>query len=223
MTFTDWAMKHCQTFGLLDEREVAMVLSWREPLCEIGGYTLTELFDATAQMAARTAPKFRSDHLRMIQERIMNVRLAIAAKESQERLEDASREDRGVCAACFSSGFMFVPHPAAILNGVWIRPWYEMAVLCRCALGRHISMNEVTADSRAMAEADEKRKPRPKARARQTIEAYERINPLWEGQMQERAKQHAALHKATEQARHADTQRGPLSDVIKRVLSEVSE
>lgn len=220
MTFEQWAGKHCQTFGLLDPSEFAMVLSWRVPLCDLSGYSVDELESATAWMAAKAAPKFRTDHLRLIQERVSSARLAASAAEARKRIEASGGEDKGRCSLCGNSGFAIVPHIDLVRDGTWVRPWNTMALPCKCGVGRHIVATDSAAEAKRVATENEKGRA-GKSTQRMTLAAYEFVNPLWQGQMDDQKRQRDAIDAAESAARHADKTRGPLAKDIDKIIGRV--
>lgn len=220
MTYEQWAGQHCQTFGLLDPAEFAMVLSWRVPLCDLSGYSVEELASATAWMAAKAAPKFRSDHLRLIQERVSSSRLAESAIEARKRIEASGGEDKGRCTLCGNSGFAIVPHLDLVQDGTWVRPWRTMALPCKCGIGRHIAATDSLTESKRVATENEKGRA-GKSTQRMTIAAYEFVNPLWQAQMDDQKRQRAAIDAAESAAQRADFQRGPLAADVKKILERL--
>lgn len=85
-SFDEWARRHQVLFGLNSDENIAMVLAW-EDIFEAAGVSLPELDDATQYMATQAAPRFPSDHLPAIQQRIREQR----TKREQEALREKQR------------------------------------------------------------------------------------------------------------------------------------
>jgi hypothetical protein len=133
------------------------------------GYTPAELDEATSWLATHQPPRYRSEHLPGLIERVRSRR----EKQSQAPPEDA----RGECALCGGCGRVIVPRPGCDPCG---GRWYTQAVLCRCPLGRWYG-------------------DRLAARCQLTLDAYEREVPHWRGLAEEhdRYLRSLAAHDAT--------------------------
>jgi hypothetical protein len=130
--FRAWAIQHARAFGMTDPDDVAMLNSWQEVFLA-SGYTEAELRAATAAMIAGDAPWRREHHLNLIQRHI---------RQSRDAARDAARADRRrhdrwaeACPHCGDSGWLVVPHPERMIDGVWTDPYWTAAVACECPRG----------------------------------------------------------------------------------------
>jgi hypothetical protein len=102
--FTEWARRHCTVFGLLDAKQVAMVASW-QPTFDLLGWTAAELHEATTWLAANAPPRFPSEHLPALRQRVLDVRARrdlddqmLTRREEGERLRQESQAAGGLAA-----------------------------------------------------------------------------------------------------------------------------
>jgi hypothetical protein len=102
--FNDWAERHCTVFGLLDERQMAMVASW-EKIFDGCGWRAEELHAATTWLASHRPPRFPSEHLPALQTRLREQRETVdiearsAAQRERWEREQHESEDAGGMAA----------------------------------------------------------------------------------------------------------------------------
>jgi hypothetical protein len=90
--FQDWAKRHCTLFGLLEPKWMAMVASWQETF-DLCGWTAEELHAATTWLAAHAPPRFPSEHLPALQDRVREVREeTVREKRNQAQREQWARE-----------------------------------------------------------------------------------------------------------------------------------
>lgn len=201
MTFEAWVDLHCLRFGLATEADAKMLLSWG-PAFAASGYTVAELAEATDWMTARSAPRFRADHLQMIQQRIAERRSAAAA-----RLLADIGESESVCTLCDSTGWVVVPHPVYIRLGEWVAPWPTCGVACdSCRLGQ-LRLEKMRDGSSKPSDTESQKR----LRRTMTYSDYERFNPSWREQLAARAKARVLIGDATSRAQTLDKQLGELS------------
>ncbi len=217
MTYTDWANRHCSIFGLLKNEELMMVLSW-EDVFAVLLITPTELTDATNFMATNP-PKYRTEHLTLIQERIISERERKRGIEERKRLDDLAKEhDNGECVLCFNSGFVSVPHVNSVKDFEWVYPFYSCVVACSCWKGRDVHQrsefhaNEYNAKNTS--------KPHiPKRNAMMTISQYEQLNGDWKLQLAHWKKSREVNRVAADRAGTLDKQ---LGEIIRKAKQGVA-
>lgn len=198
MTFDEWAIQHVLRFGLTDP-ELRMVISWREAF-DAAGYTVAELCEATDWMTQHSAPSWRSDHLRLIQQRIADRRQFATEKLKAEALETES-----VCALCQSTGWVIVPHLACVQLGDWQAPFATFAVACdRCPLGRMKL-------EKARAMPDDNNRHNQRVKRTLAFSDYERGNPYWREQFAARSEAKRLLLDARGGATTLDKKLGELA------------
>jgi len=175
--FKAWARDHATAFGMSDPNDAAMLLSWYEPFA-FAGFIVADLRAATATMVAKSAPQFRSDHLRLIQSNaVISARnRAIKAIEVKDEFGTWS------CKHCSGSGWVTVPHPNSLAEGLMVRGLF-LAVTCKCGKG--------------MATAASEKKP-------MSFERYERWNPDWLNQLLTWDEGKAKMARATSVAQQHD-------------------
>lgn len=195
-TYLDWSIYHAKAFGLRSQQDLEMVDVWTKAF-ERAGYTVAELIDATNWMLTESAPRFREQHLDMIQKRIASQR----SSAHRESVLSAMRgEEQSRCINCDNVGLVVVPHPAFYVDGRWSTPWPTAAVTCLCMKGE-----------KSKRDAEERKAPM------MTLAAYEVSHPDWQEQMRERENTRAALHQARQHTRYVDGSLGSvLGDVIKK-------
>lgn len=195
-THLQWSIYHAKAFCLRTTHETEMTAAWAIAF-EQAGFTVAELIDATNWMLTESAPRFREQHLDMIQKRIASQR----SNAHRESVLSAMRgEEQSRCIHCDNVGLVVVPHPAFYAEGRWSTPWPTAAVTCLCMKGE-----------KAKRDAEERKTPM------MTLAAYEISHPDWQAQMRERENTRAALHQARQHTRYVDGSLGSvLGDVIKK-------
>lgn len=197
MTFHDWVAIHCERFGLDRPAERAMVQSW-QPAFAAAGFTLEDLMSATDYMTTRAAPRFRTDHLALIQQHVSERRRVI--------VREAEEFDRGFdaaeCDLCRNCGWVIVPHPRYVVEGKWQAPFPTCAVVCSCSRGRHYH------------EADQADYEAKRAKGRRqpslTLETYARKFPDWQAIQADGLAAKALIHGAVGKAAQLDQSLGEI-------------
>lgn len=171
-THLDWSMYHARAFGLRTNHDCEMVAAWAAAF-ERAGFSVAELCEATHWMLTESAPRFREQHLDMIQRRI---NLCRTASLRQELLAAQIGEERTRCIHCDNVGLVVVPHPRFFAEGRWASPWPTAAVACICQKGE-----------KAKRDAEERKMPML------SLLSYEISHPDWQEQMREREQTRLAL------------------------------
>jgi hypothetical protein len=162
--YGDWALYHAQLFGLDSPAEASMLRAWVE-LFAAERIAPEELTEASKWLAVNDPPRFRSDHLAKLMERVKGLRRAAAAAPAP------SGPDLGTCTLCAGSGFVIVP----LVQGVTTFGGHTAegdhdertcTVLCRCFLGKW--------KAHRLGET-----PEGKRRAMMTLDCYEGGLPKW--------------------------------------------
>jgi hypothetical protein len=156
-----WAAKHATTFGLIDQRDGAMLREWVR-LFAAEGYAPAELAEATAWLATHNPPEFRSQHLARLTERLRGLRAASARKADRNPDPEVAGPS---CPDCGDLGAVSVPHLKNRPGG----PWYEACVACSCRKG------ELLWHAR-----------REAVPGWLTLAHYEMFNPMWRDQAEGR-------------------------------------
>lgn len=126
-SWDDWTKHHAMLFALLSDAEERMLREWAV-LLGLRGWSAEELWEASEWLCRHDPPRYRSAHLKALEDRLPIVR---ADKARQARPpEDA----RGVCIDCRGDGLVSVPNPRDDPLGRGL--FYTMVVACHCALGR---------------------------------------------------------------------------------------
>lgn len=209
-TYHEWAAYHAQMFGLLSEPEVAMVHAWLEPFTSVG-YTVEELRAASDWMAINGPPKFRSEHLSGLTNRIRDRRMLDAAERTRKAML-VDPNDLGVCVNCFDVGIVTVPHFSVVRDGIWIQPFYTLGVLCGCNRGRKLQ-----ADRRVIEESKQAKDHHYRQRLGMTLEQYERKVPDWKRVMDDKQRTAEKFRVATVQANDMDKL---LGEILKGIRSQ---
>ena len=166
--FTDWMAEHKARSAWGPDRD-AMMWDW-EVEFDGRGVNEHEADSASRWLMANDPPMMAKHHL-----------AALLARIRQQRNEVGSRpagaHEFGACAVCGESGMVMVPHPRAISDGEWLRPWYSLAAWCNCGLGRFKQDQFLATDKcKAMAygESGEPRRYPPPS-----LEEYQQRYPHW--------------------------------------------
>ena len=195
-THLDWSKYHAKAFGMRTDHEAEMTATWAVAF-ERAGYSVAELFAATNWMLTESAPRFREQHLDMIQKRIASQR-SNAHRESVLAAQRGDEQSR--CIHCDNVGLVVVPHPAFYVDGRWSTPWPTAAVTCLCMKGE-----------KSKRDAEDRKAPM------MTLAAYEVSHHDWQEQMTERENTRAAMQEARQHTRYVDGSLGSvLGDVIKK-------
>ena len=190
--FDKWADYHATVFGL-GESGHAMTLSWRNLANKIG-WTIPELIEATEWIAVNHPPKFPSEHLDAVTNRIRRQRLVFVPRSDNPTIP--SYPD---CTDCNNTGRVIVPHIRRVRDGQWLTG-DEMAVLCECKLGVWFFNRQ--GDGHAWI----------------TLSEYEAVNPSWAEQMKKRQEENAERHRLDiAEGRHKPDP--AFQEVIQRILS----
>jgi hypothetical protein len=206
--YVEWAERYATLFGFDRDTDVRMLAAW-EQVFDVGRVSAGEL-EAATQAVAQKAPRFRSDHLLALQGAIRDARLANwrAEREREEAMVEEMR-----CVLCGWTGWVVVPHPGCIEDGVWMPHrgdgYYTAAVLCVCTRGRKILDG-------LLAAAEEQRGKR-KVLMPMRLTDYERRCPHWQAQMEVRAKQVREERNAVARAVELDKAMGPLRQGLRLV------
>lgn len=138
MTYQQWAEAHASIFGLISIEEIKMILSW-QAIFSMCGYSIEELQEATSYLASGHSPKYRTEHLQAIHDRIKKQRQEEAERQREAELKNIP-DHVGTCVLCSNSGSVIVPHPS-----VWQSPdpnyWRTCSLWCICGVGRSKKLN----------------------------------------------------------------------------------
>lgn len=188
--FWEWATYHAALFGLDGDKDVETFMAWKT-LFAAAGYTAAELREASDWIALNDTPKWRSEHLAKLQERIRTKRREDRARPAQP--EQAYPD----CNECHGTGWVCdLPHLGQVFGGEW-KGESTCAVFCRCSWG-----------TREYA--------RHRERKAMTLDQYERRNPSWREQVERLVKVRAARQRAQGHSAHADKIFGPIMARIRR-------
>lgn len=213
MTFTEWAIHHGKIFGLLTDQEADMIGEWAG-MIEDSGYAADECAVVSRWLAVNEPPKFRGDHFPAIIRRLGQNRLAaqLAQRERDAAIDEANNPTTS-CALCFGVGRAVVPHIFCVADGIWHHPFYELAVICRCARGKLIELNEpARIEQRFKKDGPQAVKQKPAM----TIGQYEAKNPDWRDQVKARRLQFEHERAARAKAGPLDAEFGEIIDRAKR-------
>lgn len=119
-----WVEHHAAVFALSTEVDARMLAEWCG-LFEKAGWTPAELREATDWVALHCPPRFRADHLIVLQERVRRRRIDRGPPQPEG-------ETLGTCTLCRGAGLVPVPNPIQLARDLW----GTQAVACGCALGR---------------------------------------------------------------------------------------
>lgn len=120
--YEDWARHHALVFSLTTAEDAKMLLAWGD-LFAASNFSPDELTQATDWLAMNSPPRFRTEHLKALQDRVRQSR--------QRTIINPPEDDRGSCTLCFGAGLIPVPNPKSLDTGNWT----TQAVACGCALG----------------------------------------------------------------------------------------
>lgn len=211
--FVAWASRHAAVFGLFADGDSAMFAAWHDEF-RMAGFDVADLHAATNHMAQVEAPKFRSDHLVIIQ-RIVGDRRREAALKQQKAVEFDS--GKSVCVLCGDTGAVAVPHPRFVLCGEWQfhgNAQITAAVLCFCWRGRRIG------------EAQKAWHPdlvRARGGQQMTLEQYEQRIPreTWESLMRDQRERQKAARRARQVTKEIDKQCGAIAAKTRVAITRV--
>src|SRR5512147_1956189 len=102
--FDAWARDHAKAFGLYDPKDAEMFLSWFNAF-SAAGFIVADLRYATQSMIAKSAPQYRSDHLRLIQ-----ANASASARQRATKAKESDASGFSACSLCCGSGWAIVPH-----------------------------------------------------------------------------------------------------------------
>lgn len=205
--WVEWTKHHAALLGMAGEADMALFRLWRPLLAHAD---LVELKAASLWIAANSSDRWRTQHLRLLLERLRVQAVEAARKRLLAAEAEAQTRDRASrCGECGGRGLLDVPHLSQVRDGEWVpagQTFYLVVVTCRCALGeaRHRALRDVF-EARA---TSEKRWPKPEIIS---VLDYELHNPNWPRQVEDREWARQARRKAEEETRHVDRVRGPLS------------
>lgn len=210
--FTVWAVRHGTIFGLTSDVDAAAMREWKR-IFESADYTVSELDNATTKIATETqrVTAGGARFLGKMMAHLEAIRIAIAESRTidYQRDKESQREDRGTCAICGNSGRVIVPHLASVVGDAWmllrsarqaIGTQYTMAVCCMCPIGRWLYDR-----------CEIQRGPHKGSRLMRLYD-YERRNPMWRGQLEQRQMEVDAF------VAHRDAHHGELTPQILRLL-----
>jgi hypothetical protein len=172
--FDLWAIDYCNLFRLKPESLIGTLETWFEAF-DANHCTTNELKLALAAMR-RNPPEYDREHFRVLSLHVRHLR----AEQSAAMVRAASQpkeEEYGICDLCGSTGWVTVPHPRCVREGDFWPPHYELAVYCRCGLGRWFYDNHSD-----MREAMRRQGRTPGV----SIDVYEAWNPKWREQLEHR-------------------------------------
>lgn len=138
-----WVKRHAVMFALTSPNYGEMFAEWRIAF-EYAGYSARELDDATTWLAANDAPRWPVDHLNAIRRRVGDVRRQEA--RSNAELSATATE----CQVCRGCGWVRVPHPKDMLDGVWMTNYLAAVVCDKCERGRRVQASFPTDGRRQM-------------------------------------------------------------------------
>lgn len=172
-----WADLFQMVFGANTENWGTTLESWND-LFHAEGRSNSELLAVVHSIAKRRIiPKFAPDFLQAIREELRLQDESMRANQETRRLEDLHKPTK--CLLCKDSGWVCgLPHIATVFGFEWKKPRAEMAVTCKCGLGRHINGKWASAQ------------PNPKTVM--GFDEYAEKNPHWRGQLELRQKERAA-------------------------------
>lgn len=132
----EWGKFHGVLFGLVTDSDAKMLAEWAA-LFAAEGYAPDELQAASRWLALNDPPRFRTDHLLRLQDRLRQLRRQACAPPPVE-------DTRGTCTTCRGVGRVIVPLLLGIPTaGGSLVPddgqRRTAAVTCSCGLGRWFS------------------------------------------------------------------------------------
>lgn len=198
-TYLDWSIFHAKAFGLRSEQDAEMLSVWIGAF-ERAGFTVPELFEASNWMLTEQAPRFREQHLDMIQKRVTFKR---GESHRVSVLAAQRREEHSRCMHCDNIGLVIVPHPQFFTDGVWSTPWPTAAVTCLCQKGE-----------KSKRDAEERKAPM------MSLSQYESEHPDWHEQVEAQKRTREVLQEARSHTRYVDKSldaSGAFGKVLKRV------
>jgi hypothetical protein len=188
--YSEWADDHRRAF-MLSADWIDAAWLWWEVFAGLRA-TPRELAAATRDVQSLdNPPKFPGDHLPAVKAALGRGRNAAAAA-ARRRCEQED-DGRGVCADCFDTGWVVVPHPRWVVAGAWEPTRYTRAgdplyvtatATCGCWKGRQSSDSLAARDLKHL-----------------TVEAYTNWLPDW--------RQQVARVRAAEKARRAAEEKVP--------------
>lgn len=204
--YDDWREHHRTLFQMKSADDIPMFDLWMPSLLE---FSFGEMCDASLAIATDVAiaGKFRTEHLGLLKQKVTAKRFERTKAEFAELDRQRDAQSCGVCGGC---GNVSVPHPNFVREGVWVHPFYLLAVGCDCNRGS-LWFNAI---STACRERNEK----PGARKIDVMDlrTYEAIQPHWKAMVESRNRQRDAERKSEWYASKADK-----SDAI--IASSVAE
>lgn len=162
-SYADWTEHHATMFALQGENDPAMLYAWTKAFAA-RGYTPDELFEATEHLAtaAGKVPMTRPQHLDSISSRVRERRLYQLRHED----EQSQGHEWGTHVTCSGTGWVIVPHPRLMRDGIWRDPYYTATVVCNCPLGNRRRNSHAKREHQQL-----------------TLEAYEQTYPQWISQV----------------------------------------
>lgn len=192
--YIDWVQHHRTLFQMKSADDIPMFQLWMPCLIE---FTLDEMRDASLAIATdvETAGRYRTEHLGLLKQKVMSKRFE-RTKAEFAALDD--QRDAAMCSVCNGCGNVGVPHPNFIRDGVWVHPYYTLAVGCDCNRGS-VWFNAIGAATRERNE-----KPGVRKIDVMDLRTYEAIQPHWRDLVAERNRQRKAERESSWHAAKAD-------------------
>lgn len=208
--YAAWVQHHSELFVMTSEADIALFARWKPLLI---GYDLADCIEASNWIACNAAARYRSQHCDLIHDR---VRIARQAR-FRAYLNDQAGRGEPDCEWCHGSGWLSVPHPRYVLDGVWQRygrSWPTLVVPCNCVRGR--ARTQVVLEIRTQTEGRV---------SGMTLEEYEMRVPHWAELLLQRDNAAKDDQVAREAAEWADSTGRPIdpAEVAKRLAEKFRE
>jgi hypothetical protein len=205
--FLEWAERYCRLFGLSTEADLDAITAL-DRVFELAGFTIRELEEATDWLSLHSPSLRHWEHRVAIRDCILQRR----AKQSQQLSDQAERQG-AICPRCSNTGFVIVPDPRSVSDGVWdgvstLGRRYTAAVTCSCSLGERKHQSTTTELA-----------GREKPPTIQRLVDYEQLNPDWTEQVRRKHREDVAASYADRLAARAESTHS--ASAIERVLKKL--
>lgn len=205
----EWAVYHCECFAIVGEAELNGILTWARTFAR-AGVSVADLVAATDWMILNVAPQWRREHLAHIQQCIQRFKILRLAEKTRIQIPTSHR-----CEGCDGTGFISVPHPKDIADGVWGGK-YDCVVACPC----HTGDSKVSGFAKWREERRKQNGYSGEILGLRTLIDYEREFPNWR-EMAFRKRDHVReMAMREKEAAYADKRSGPLA---KRIAGRIAD